>query len=202
MTYALRDATRRDLDASATLFGAAFEDTPQWRWMIEDDETRSDVLPAFFKASLRHTLRRGRLVLAERVSTGSLAGVAAWLPPGRWQVPAWRGSAAPPGGPPPGGRAARAECATRGRAIDSAAKAAHPAEPHWYLAGVAVSPSAQGEWIGSQLIRDGLDRLDGPAYLECEEALVSYYERFGFRVTQRIDPGDSVPVQIGMWRPA
>ena len=52
-------------------------------------------------------------------------------------------------------------------------------------------------------MRHGLDRCDGeraPAYLEAsEEALVPYYQRFGFEQIGEIDiPGG--PTMIPMWR--
>lgn len=198
--HTLRPATKADLHAASNIFGEAFQATPQWRWMIEDDEARSAVLPAFFAASLRYALKRGRLMVAQTTATGSLAGVCAWLPPGRWKVPAWLGVTAVPQVIPYVRSGALGDFIVRGRALDGAAKEAHPKEPHWYLAGVGVAPHAQGSGVGTRLIREGLQHLDGkPAYLECEEALVGYYETFGFRPLHRIDPGDGVPVQIGMW---
>lgn len=199
MSLSVRPAERADLAQAATVFGAAFEETSQWRWMIPDDDTRTAVLPAFFGASLRHALKAGRLDLAIDDTTGSLVGVAAWMPPGKWKVPSWLGVLAVPAVLPHLRSGGLAEFSKRGKALDGAAAEAHPSQPHWYLAGVAVSPSAQGRGVGSRLLREGLSRLGGlPAYLECEESLEKYYEGFGFKVIHRIDPGDGVPIQIGM----
>ena len=63
---------------------------------------------------------------------------------------------------------------------------------------MAVDPAAQTGGVGTALIREGLDVADSqgqPVYLECVEELIPYYERFGFAVTGRIEPG-----QVGMWR--
>lgn len=197
----MRLAGRDDLGEASRLFGAAFAETVQWRWLIEDDEARSAVLPSFFRASLSHTRRKGRLVVAEGAE--GLTGVAAWLPPGKWRVPSWLGVMAVPQVLPYIRSGALLDFTSRGRLFDGASKAAHPTDPHWYLAGIAVSPAAQGGGIGSQLLREGLAQLAGsPVYLECAEELAGYYERFGFQQRHRIDPGAGAPVQLGMWKPA
>ena len=66
------------------------------------------------------------------------------------------------------------------------------------VAGCPGGPGAQTGGVGTALIREGLDVADSegqPVYLECVEELIPYYERFGFAVTGRIEPG-----QVGMWR--
>lgn len=66
------------------------------------------------------------------------------------------------------------------------------------MAGCPGGPAAQTGGVGTALIREGLDVADSegqPVYLECVEELIPYYERFGFAVTGRIEPG-----QVGMWR--
>lgn len=50
------------------------------------------------------------------------------------------------------------------------------------LASVAVSPSRQGQGIGSLLMRAMLEREPGLLYLTCLQHNISYYEQFGFRL--------------------
>lgn len=81
---------------------------------------------------------------------------------------------------------------------------AHPKEPHLYLAVLGADPAAQGQGVGSALLRTGLELADEerwPAYLEtATERNVALYGRFGFEVTRRIDmPGGGPPVWL-MWR--
>lgn len=198
MNPSLRPGTKRDLPAAAALFGAAFEATPQWRWMIEDDDARHAVLPALLRSTLAQGLARGRLVVAD--DDGVLAGVACWMAPGKWRVPTWRGATSVRDVIPHVRSGALLGFIERGRIVDGAAKAAHPAEPHWYLGGVAVAPSEQGRGLGTRLIREGLGHTGQlPVYLECEEGLTRYYETFGFRTRHRIDPGGGAPAQVGMW---
>ncbi|MCU1658953.1 MAG: hypothetical protein JWO57_3609 [Pseudonocardiales bacterium] len=60
-----------------------------------------------------------------------------------------------------------------------------PPGPFWYLAQVGAVP--QGRGIGAALVRDRIDRIDGPAYLESSnEKNIPFYERFGFTVTGEI----------------
>lgn len=193
----LRPGTRADVRAAAAVFGRSFHTTPQWEWLIPDERARAGVLPAFFRSSFGHVRRHGRLMVAVD-DADTVVGAIAWSAPGQWKTPAWRGVlAAPALLRHLAGRGLRT-FAERGRRIDAATHAAHPTEEHWYLAGVAVDPAAQTGGVGTALIREGLDVADSqgqPVYLECVEELIPYYERFGFAVTGRIEPG-----QVGMWR--
>lgn len=194
----IRPARRADIARAAEIFARAFDTTPQWRWMIGDDRARGRVLPAFFRPTLAHAMKRGRLDVSVG-DDGRINGAIAWLPSDAWEPPVWRTALVAPAllvGMSPG---QLREFGVRGSALDKAAKAAHPTEPHWYLAGVAVDPDSQAGGVGRGLLNAG---PEGAAYLECEESLVAYYERFGFEVIHRIDPGNGVPVQMGMWRAA
>ena len=59
-------------------------------------------------------------------------------------------------------------------------------EPHWYLYGVGVKPSRQGQEVGSALLRQVLVRADRDAltcYLDTtNEKNLPFYERLGFKV--------------------
>lgn len=50
------------------------------------------------------------------------------------------------------------------------------------LASVAVSPTRQGQGIGSLLMRAMLEREPGLLYLTCLKHNISYYEQFGFHL--------------------
>lgn len=81
----------------------------------------------------------------------------------------------------------------------------HPHEPHWYLSMIGTDPSRQGRGLGSALLEAALARCDAAgatAYLESSNpANIPLYERFGFRVTGLIQPGDFPPL-VPMLRPA
>jgi ribosomal protein S18 acetylase RimI-like enzyme len=57
---------------------------------------------------------------------------------------------------------------------------------HWYLWGLGVEPSRQGQGIGGMLIQPVLARADAsglPCYLETmNEKNVPFYEKHGFKI--------------------
>ena len=85
-----------------------------------------------------------------------------------------------------------------------AIEAAHPEEPHWYLAVVGTEPRLQHQGIGSALLAPVLERCDRdfvPAYLESSrEDNVAFYQRLGFEVTTPIDLPGGGPRVWPMWR--
>jgi ribosomal protein S18 acetylase RimI-like enzyme len=74
-----------------------------------------------------------------------------------------------------------------GRAVEALRSEAMP-DPHWYLAGIGVEPSAQGRGVGAALLEPGLvaaTRAGLPAVLLTNnEANLAFYERHGFAVVR------------------
>ena len=74
----------------------------------------------------------------------------------------------------------------------------HPNEDTWYLPIIAVDPAFQGQGLGSQLMKAGLERVDTeglPAYLESSNPRnMSLYERCGFVTVGKIEFGDCPPI--------
>lgn len=69
--------------------------------------------------------------------------------------------------------------------------------PYWYLLFAGVDPARQGQGIGTALVapmHQFLDARQQPALLEANsEALVGYWERFGYTVQHRAEvPGGGV----------
>ena len=83
-------------------------------------------------------------------------------------------------------------------------KAAHPEEPHWYLATIGSDPAVRGGGYGAALMHSRLGRCDAeyaPAYLESSNPdNIGYYERFGFVVTGEIAIAGGGPSLWPMWR--
>ena len=69
----------------------------------------------------------------------------------------------------------------------------HPAEPHWYLPLIGVTPSQQGQGYGSILLEHAAARCDHeglPAYLESTSPRsVPLYRRHGFEVVAELRVG-------------
>ncbi|MEU6175408.1 GNAT family N-acetyltransferase [Streptantibioticus parmotrematis] len=209
----VRTAGRSDVRETAAVLARAFDDDPVMAWMFPDAEERPRRLPGLFSVLLRHQhLRHGAVRLgvdagpAEDSSAGRrrkreepIQGAALWDPPGRWRNPAWRELLALPGYARLFGR----RLAVAGETVATLA-AAHPEEPHWYLAVLGTEPAAQGRGVGAALLRSRLDVCDRegtPAYLESsKDRNVPYYERFGFRVTGEITIPHGGPTTWAMWR--
>jgi ribosomal protein S18 acetylase RimI-like enzyme len=75
---------------------------------------------------------------------------------------------------------------------------------HYYFANIGVAPAAQGQGLGSRLMRPTLDRADVeglPAYLEASsERNAALYERLGFRCTEVLRFAGCPPLKL-MTRP-
>ena len=55
------------------------------------------------------------------------------------------------------------------------------------LASIAVTPTRQGQGIGSAIIEELLRREKGTVHLTCRSQLKGYYERFGFKRLEQRD---------------
>jgi ribosomal protein S18 acetylase RimI-like enzyme len=80
----------------------------------------------------------------------------------------------------------------------------HLRDAHYYFANIGVAPNAQGQGLGSKLMRPTLDRCDKerlPAYLEASsERNAALYERLGFQCTEVLRFAGSPPLRL-MMRP-
>ncbi|HEY8645256.1 MAG TPA: GNAT family N-acetyltransferase [Gaiellaceae bacterium] len=169
------------LGEASDVLARAFQDDPAWVWLIPDAEKRRRLLPWLFRV--------GFDVTAADVWTtsGVVRGAARWLPPGRPPMrvgptlkalvttPFRLGSAIAP-------------FLAYGRAVE-ALRAEAMSDPHWYLAGIGVDPSAQRRGVGTALLEPGLvaaARAALPAVLLTNnEANLSFYERHGFVVVRQ-----------------
>jgi ribosomal protein S18 acetylase RimI-like enzyme len=170
----------RLVEASAVL-ARAFQDDPAWSWVFPNPSRRAALLPWLFQTGFEVTE-------AEIWTTGGdMLGIARWLPPGRPVVhvgPMLRALVATP--------LRVREATTRffayGRAVEAMRAEAVP-EPHWYLAGIGVEPSAQRRGVGAALLEPGLQaaaRAGLPAVLLTNnEANLPFYDQHGFEVVRR-----------------
>ncbi|HYI62059.1 MAG TPA: GNAT family N-acetyltransferase [Acidimicrobiales bacterium] len=189
-----RLATTADIEHLGAALAAAFATDPVWGWVVGDADRWDRRAPAMFAAEVAAKRRYGHTY-----TTDDRGGAALWAPPGTW-----RGTAAeafrlaPPMLRLTGGAGAR-----RGIGLLRATDRAHPKGDHWYLALLGTHPDHQGRGVASSALAPVLERcdLDGTgAYLESSNpANVPFYERHGFRVTDRVAPGGCPPLDL-MWR--
>jgi predicted GNAT family N-acyltransferase len=172
--------------AATDLVHAAFVADPILRWVFADDERWAGI---------------GR-VFVDRLIEVRLSGGEAWVlehPPGQAASVALFD---PPGGVYASREGLWAEFnahltddeATRLEAYDTLADAAQPAEPHWYLGVLAVTPTLQGRGYARRVVTpilDSANRTQTPVTLETATPInLAIYARFGFEVRTEFDlPG-------------
>ncbi|MEV0997727.1 GNAT family N-acetyltransferase [Nonomuraea sp. NPDC050202] len=175
-----------EAEAIGDALARAFHDDPVIRWLLPDEKGTA----AMFVALARHI--HAVTDVAGDIS-GDISGVAIWDPPGH--RPDEEAGV-------PGLVAAMGDRVSYGITLDETMAGHRPEQPHWYLAQLGTVPELQGTGVGSALMREGLARCDAPVYLESsKESNVPFYEKHGFRVTERFTLPDGPPVW-GMWRPA
>lgn len=183
-----------EIAPAAAALARAFHDDPVMTWLFgRHDRRRLRRLRRFFGHQVKHHRPAGGVFVDDEVD-----GCALWSPPGQWKQ-SWRDMlrSIPVLAPAVGPRLPRA---LRGLSM---MEAAHPREPHWYLAVLGTDPAAQGRGIGGALMEPTLDRCDEQglgAYLESsKEQNIAYYARFGFTVTGEMALPKGPPVWP-MWR--
>jgi ribosomal protein S18 acetylase RimI-like enzyme len=178
----VRRARAEDVPALAAMLARSFFDDPVASWAWRPDELRPDALERFQAIRLR------QLIDAQEVwTTDELASAALWAPPKQWHM-------------------SPREVAMLGRCFMRPSlfarlplvalgweklDRAHPrSPPHFYLAVLGTDPDAQGQGLGSAVLRPVLEQCDNDqvaAYLESsKERNVDFYARHGFRVLDEI----------------
>ncbi len=193
-----RPAAAADIADLSAALARAFRDDPVMSWMVPDPRRREVALPGLYAALPRHHYLRGGGAEVATGGAGRIGAAALWAPPQHWQSTPREFLAMAPAMLRALGRDV-----LRGKAVDDAMQARHPAEPHWYLGIIGSDPDVRGDGYGAALMRSRLSRCDrefAPAYLESSNAdNVPYYQRFGFTVTGEIVVPDG-PTLWQMWR--
>ncbi len=178
--------------AFATLL-SAFRADPVERWLYPDEHDYDELFPAFLAAF------GGEAFAHDTVwQLDDFAAVAMWLAPGV---------------DPDAAEIVRVLMTTvdEARHGDTMAcleqmDAAHPRYPHWYLPWFGVEARAQGSGLGGTLMVNCLRAIDETAlraYLETPNPrTISFYERYGFRVTGSTHTTDCPVITFMLREPA
>jgi ribosomal protein S18 acetylase RimI-like enzyme len=195
----IRRASGADVEHLARLFAACFAHDPVFDWMVKTGDGRLPALAQFF----RWVLKSRTIAPGETWMRRDGLAAAAWIPPGVADSPAFfidqlRLT-------PLMVNLTGVSRLSRAAALAGAMEG-HPAEPHYYLAFVAVAPNRQRHGMGTALMQETLARVDragAPAYLENSNPKnLPFYQRLGFRVIREVRAGKGAPPLFAMWRPA
>jgi ribosomal protein S18 acetylase RimI-like enzyme len=179
---AARRATIADVPDLAAMLARAFIDDPVAEWSCRPESLRLSVLERFYTTRTRQLLADEEIWISAERSSAAL-----WAPPKRWKLT-------------PLQDAALSRTLLHPRLLARAPlivvgllglERKHPvAPPHWYLAFLGTDPSAQGQGLGSAVLRPVLEQCDSDgvaAYLESsKERNIDFYARHGFRVTREV----------------
>jgi ribosomal protein S18 acetylase RimI-like enzyme len=181
-TPALRRAEGGDVPGLAAMLARAFIDDPVAEWSCRPDSLRGSVLERFYTTRTRQLLADDEVWV-----TGERTSAALWAPPKRWKLTALQDARLSAALLRPR-LLARAPLVVAGLL---GLERNHPvAPPHWYLAFLGTDPSAQGQGLGSAVLRPVLEQCDSDgiaAYLESsKERNIDFYARHGFRVTREL----------------
>jgi GNAT superfamily N-acetyltransferase len=192
----VRPPARGERGRAAGVLVDALAGDPSWSHVLPDPEDRRAALRILVAVALADAGRHARVA----VSGARILGAAVWQPPGRYPMSPWRQVRAVPRMLPL--LAARPGPARDIKRLGDALDAVFPTGPVRYLQILGVAPSAQGQGVGSRLLREGLRGADAArhdVYLETgKEANVAFYTRSGFAL---VAPGG--PLYAGgpaMWR--
>lgn len=184
MTPLVRAERAGEPDDIAGVLADAFVDEAGLNYWLRQDQRKDHARRAFFDAVVRNALNPKRDIWVAETN-GKMAGAAVWLAPGlrAFDFPWWRELFYMPLFLSIAGGAGMRRAQELGRRLDSH----HPSVPHAHLQFLGVSNTAQGQGIGSVLLKETLaplDRSGTVAYLEAStKRNVALYARHGFEVT-------------------
>lgn len=175
------------------IIGESFADDPVNHWIFRSQTAITDYYTLVAK---KLYLPQGYGHVTEDGSAGTL-----WLPPGvKKEIPLWRSLDIAVSMI----RHSGFKSIQRGTSVDESLASHKPTQPHYFLFAIGTRPALQNKGLGSQLMEAGLEQADRdglPAYLESsKESNLHFYQKFGFEVTGKIEPGQGCPPLWAMWR--
>ncbi|MGW0802326.1 GNAT family N-acetyltransferase [Nonomuraea sp. NPDC002799] len=189
MRPSVRPATADDAEQVAELIATAFAELRVTSYLVPEPRGRHAIMAGTYRILVDHAIEHGEVHL---IDDGP--AVAVWFPdPPLPEIKDYDSRSA----------AITGAAAERFRALDALFARNHPAEPHHYLAFLAVHPDCQGEGLGSALLRHHHARLGGaPVYLEASSTgSRDLYARHGYQARETFALPDG-PMYWPMWRPA
>lgn len=178
----VRRASAEDVPALAAMLARAFYDDPVASWAWRHDRLRPRALERFQAIRLRQLLSG-----QEIWTTDDHKSAALWALPGHWHMSLRETAMLVPCFTRP---ALFARMPLVALGWEKLERAHPPKPPHFYLAVLGTDPDAQGQGLGSAVLRPVLEQCDNDqvaAYLESsKERNIDFYSRHGFRVLEEI----------------
>lgn len=191
----VRRATPDDLTQGAATLASAFATDPVFEWLVPQPETEAKA-NIVFTGSLATEFGKDHHIVDIEDEGRAVAlwhDVDDWKSedsnlrealPQLWRLFGWR--------------------MVRAIRLVSMMEAAHPTDPHRYLAFIGVHRDHQGKGLGGALLSSMLDECDEqglPAYLESSNPVNdALYHRFGFETTGQVPLPKGAPPVNAMWR--
>jgi GNAT superfamily N-acetyltransferase len=185
-----------EANAAVVTLARAFHDDPLFNFLIPDHLSQARAALTFMRSGIADALPFGEIWVAR--AGDDLAGIAAWLPPGRYPRGTWRETLYISRDMRSVMRLGRRFFAGT-RLQNAMQKVHHRMEgPHWYLMLLGADPAFQRQGAGTALLSPVLAAADAesvPAYLETQkEDNVPWYHRFGFEVIDKIEVRGAPPM--------
>jgi ribosomal protein S18 acetylase RimI-like enzyme len=180
---------------AAAVMARAFHNDPFFTFVLPEPVRRRRILPWLFERTISYGQRYGKVY-----TTASLEGIALWLGPEKPTL-AWMGTLLT--------GLFLMPLKLSWRELNLSIRLAKIADQlhkrsvigrHWYLLGLGVEPSLQGQGVGGTLLQPVLasaDRERLVCYLDTNNALnIPFYERAGFIVAGQARYSQASP---GTW---
>jgi GNAT superfamily N-acetyltransferase len=178
----VRRVRKGDIPELGRVLARAFYDDPVTRWAWPPDKLRMRALERF------QTTRIKQLLDGEEIWTSDdLRCAAIWAAPDQWHATLRETVELMPAFLHPRLLVRVPLVAVGWEKLERS----HPRRPpHYYLAILGTDPTAQGQGLGSRVLRAVLDQCDQDgvgAFLESsKESNIAFYARHGFQVTEEV----------------
>jgi len=190
----LRRLSVKDRDAATAVAAKAFKDYAMLEYFYPDEAKRHAVAETFILITMAVCLKYGEVY----TTTGTMHGIATWLPPGKAPFSGWQTLRSVP---LPVilrfGRQGGSQMRAYGEYSDKLHRELVPG-PHWFLQLLGVDPAHHGQGVSSQLVKPMLERIDReglPCFVDTNtEKNVAIYRHFGFEpISESKVPGTELP---------
>ena len=185
----LYNIKKNEVEKASLVLGKAFHEDPVWSQVFQSENERKEKLPLFFEISLIYALKYGKIY----VTSENLEGIAIILPNNKVDMTFWRLFRAGPLKLLRIGLKLGKETGNRLEEIlvnpISKVQKEILKRGYLYLQAIGISPKFQGQGFGGKLLKEICEAADNEElqiYLETTEENVKFYNKFGFRVLQKV----------------